>query len=71
LEHCSCFVFYRFEFVSSFVLRIFCSWRLSKLPQIGGGLGKAIRDFKKGVSGDELEDLSKELKKEDSKSLPR
>jgi hypothetical protein len=25
-------------------------------------LGKAIRDFKKGISGDELEDLSKELK---------
>jgi len=43
----------------------------SKLPQLGSGLGKAIRDFKKGISGDELEDLSKELKKEDSKSLPR
>ena len=42
-----------------------------KLPQLGSGLGKAIRDFKKGISGDELEDLSKELKKEDSKSLPR
>jgi sec-independent protein translocase protein TatA len=43
----------------------------SKLPQLGSGLGKAIRDFKKGISGDELEDLSKELKKEDSKILPR
>ena len=43
----------------------------SKLPQLGSGLGKAIRDFKKGISGDELEDLSKELKKDDSKSLPR
>jgi len=43
----------------------------SKLPQLGSGLGKAIRDFKKGISGDELEELSKELKKEDSKSLPR
>ena len=31
----------------------------SKLPQLGSGLGKAIRDFKKGISGDELEDLSK------------
>jgi len=39
----------------------------SKLPQLGSGLGKAIRDFKKGISGDELEDLSKELKKETSK----
>ena len=43
----------------------------SKLPQLGSGLGKAIRDFKKGISSDELEDLSKELKKEDSKALPR
>jgi TatA/E family protein of Tat protein translocase len=24
----------------------------SKLPQIGGGLGKAIRDFKRGVASD-------------------
>jgi sec-independent protein translocase protein TatA len=43
----------------------------SKLPQLGSGLGKAIRDFKKGISSDELEDLSKELKKEDSKILSR
>jgi sec-independent protein translocase protein TatA len=43
----------------------------SKLPQIGSGLGKAIRDFKKGISSDELDDLSKELKRESSKSLRR
>jgi sec-independent protein translocase protein TatA len=43
----------------------------SKLPQLGSGLGKAIRDFKKGISSDELEDLSMELKKEDSKALRR
>ncbi|HEY7167912.1 MAG TPA: twin-arginine translocase TatA/TatE family subunit [Candidatus Binatia bacterium] len=42
----------------------------SKLPQIGSGLGKAIRDFKKGVSGDDS-DESKEPKKEASKDLPR
>lgn len=45
----------------------------SKLPQIGSGLGKAIRDFKKGVSGDEAEEGSKNEKtstKEDSKELP-
>jgi sec-independent protein translocase protein TatA len=41
----------------------------SKLPQIGSGLGKAIRDFKKGVSGDD--DESKDAKKETSKDLPR
>ena len=28
----------------------------AKLPQIGSGLGKAIRDFKKGVSDDDPED---------------
>ena len=45
-----------------------------KLPQIGSGLGKAIRDFKKGISGDESEDSAKgekNAKKEDSKELPR
>lgn len=45
-----------------------------KLPQIGSGLGKAIRDFKKGVSGDDSEETpkaEKEVKKEDSKELPR
>jgi len=43
----------------------------SKLPQIGSGLGKAIRDFKKGVTGDEADEAGKEGKKEDSKDLPR
>jgi sec-independent protein translocase protein TatA len=45
----------------------------SKLPQIGSGLGKAIRDFKKGVSGDEGEDSSSgnDTKKENPKDLPR
>ena len=44
----------------------------SKLPQIGSGLGKAIRDFKKGVSSDESnEDDDKQKKKEDPKDLPR
>jgi Sec-independent protein translocase protein TatA len=40
------------------------------LPQIGSGLGKAIRDFKKGVSGDE-EESGKDAKKENAKDLPR
>jgi sec-independent protein translocase protein TatA len=43
----------------------------SKLPQIGSGLGKAIRDFKKGVTGGEDEDSDKETKKESPKDLPR
>lgn len=43
----------------------------SKLPQIGAGLGKAIRDFKKGVSSnDENEQDSKDEKKPVSKDLP-
>jgi sec-independent protein translocase protein TatA len=45
----------------------------SKLPQIGSGLGKAIRDFKKGISGEEPEGGAKDeraAKKEDGKELP-
>ncbi len=40
----------------------------SKLPQIGSGLGKAIRDFKKGVTGGEDEETCKDAKKEDAKT---
>ncbi len=46
----------------------------SKLPQIGSGLGKAIRDFKKGISGEEPVETIKEekaSKKEGSGELPR
>ena len=43
----------------------------SKLPQIGSGLGKAIRDFKKGVSSDDNEDPVKETKDENSKDFHR
>lgn len=39
----------------------------SKLPQIGSGLGKAIRDFKKGVT----EKDDEEANKKDNKDLPR
>ena len=43
----------------------------SKLPQIGSGLGKAIRDFKKGVTGGEDDDAeNKDTKKEKAKDLP-
>jgi sec-independent protein translocase protein TatA len=41
----------------------------SKLPQIGSGLGKAIRDFKKGVGGEDSEEITKKeepAKKNDS-----
>ena len=44
----------------------------SKLPQIGAGLGKAIRDFKKGVSSnDENEEAAKDDKKAAGKELPK
>lgn len=46
----------------------------AKLPQIGSGLGKAIRDFKKGLGGDEPEESAKEensVKEEDPKKIPR
>jgi sec-independent protein translocase protein TatA len=43
----------------------------SKLPQIGAGLGKAIRDFKKGVSSNEdNEEAEKDVKKPAGKDLP-
>jgi sec-independent protein translocase protein TatA len=43
----------------------------SKLPQIGAGLGKAIRDFKKGVSSsEEEEEAEKAGKKPTGKDLP-
>ena len=43
----------------------------SKLPQIGSGLGKAIRDFKKGVTGNEDDEPAKDPKKDSPKDLPR
>lgn len=43
----------------------------TKLPQIGSGLGKAIRDFKKGVSDNDPKDAIKEAKRETSKDPPR
>ena len=43
----------------------------STVPQIGSGLGKAIRDFKKGVTDSEDEEANKDPKKEASKDLPR
>ena len=43
----------------------------SKLPQIGSGLGKAIRDFKKGVSSSEDDEATKESKKEPPQDLSR
>jgi sec-independent protein translocase protein TatA len=32
----------------------------AKLPQIGSGLGKAIRDFRKGISSGEAEENTKQ-----------
>jgi sec-independent protein translocase protein TatA len=44
----------------------------SKLPQIGSGLGKAIRDFRKAVGGDNAGDAKDEdAKKRDGNELPR
>jgi sec-independent protein translocase protein TatA len=44
----------------------------SKLPQIGSGLGKAIRDFRKSVSGDDADRAKDEdAKKTGGKKLPR
>jgi sec-independent protein translocase protein TatA len=43
-----------------------------KLPQIGSGLGKAIRDFKKSINGEDSEARNRgTAKKEADKELPR
>ena len=42
----------------------------TKLPQIGSGLGKAIRGFKKGITDDDPEDTTKESQKI-SRDLPQ
>ncbi len=42
----------------------------SKLPQIGSGLGKAIRDFKKSVSGNDEDESEKDSKAQKSRDLP-
>ncbi|MCZ6623778.1 MAG: twin-arginine translocase TatA/TatE family subunit [Deltaproteobacteria bacterium] len=62
--------FYELLFILIIALIVFGP---GKLPQIGSGLGKAIRDFKKGISGEEPEEAAKEekaAKKEDSEKLP-
>jgi len=42
----------------------------AKLPQLGSGLGKAIRDFRRAVAGSDEEPNGKKLTKDDSKVLP-
>ncbi|MGH7844211.1 MAG: twin-arginine translocase TatA/TatE family subunit [Candidatus Binatia bacterium] len=45
-----------------------------KLPQIGSGLGKAIRDFKKGVGGEDAEEKPKQedpVNDEETRKIPR
>ncbi len=38
----------------------------SKLPELGKGLGEAIKGFKKGLKGDESSDDRKEIGKEEA-----
>ncbi len=62
--------FYELLFILIIALIVFGP---GKLPQIGSGLGKAIRDFKKGISGEEPEETAKEAKaakKDGSEKLP-
>lgn len=60
--------FYELLFILLIALIIFGP---GKLPQIGSGLGKAIRDFKKGMSGEEEGGKDEKAEKgKDSKELP-
>ncbi len=40
----------------------------AKLPLIGSGLGKAIRDFRKEIRGEELEDSTRREKTADKEN---
>lgn len=40
----------------------------SRLPQLGEGLGKAIKGFKKGISGDEQANSNKDSGKPEGKA---
>jgi sec-independent protein translocase protein TatA len=44
---------------------------VGKLPEIGSGLGKGIRNFKKGIKGDEEEEEEEPRKPQDSLKPPR
>ncbi|MBL7685430.1 MAG: twin-arginine translocase TatA/TatE family subunit [Deltaproteobacteria bacterium] len=46
------------------LLIILIVFGVGKLPQIGSGLGQGIRNFKKGIQGDESEE------KEEAKKTP-
>ncbi len=62
--------FYELLFILIIALVVFGPGRL---PQIGSGLGKAIRDFKKGVGGEdpgESTEGEKTSKEDKSKELP-
>lgn len=62
--------FYELLFILIIALVVFGPGRL---PQIGSGLGKAIRDFKKGFGGEdpgESTEGEKTSKEDKSKELP-
>ncbi len=43
-----------------------------KLPEVGAGLGKAIRNFKRASSGEDVLDVTpREQEKKDSQELPQ
>jgi sec-independent protein translocase protein TatA len=39
----------------------------NRLPQLGEGLGKAIKSFKKGISSDSPDEISKDAGKKENK----
>ena len=54
------------------VLIILIVFGVGKLPQVGGAIGKGIRAFKKGQSGEEDEEEDeKELASAEPKKTPR
>ncbi|GEM_PF-162789 len=41
-----------------------------KLPEVGAGLGKAIRNFKKASSGEDVVDVTPRKEEESKKEIP-
>jgi len=44
------------------VLVLLLLFGASRLPKIGKGLGQGLRDFKKGLGGEDLREATKQLK---------
>jgi sec-independent protein translocase protein TatA len=52
------FVLGHWYFLLLVLILVLIFWGPGKLPQVGGGVGKAIRDFRNSFRGDKTEEKS-------------